>query len=136
DRALARKHKFPLIINVSGTYRLKESLVNNGTDETFRVITGGVTIDLNGLSLTGSGVENAISITEGLVTVENGTISNFRAGVDAPTATLTARGLRIILSSTAIGTGVRCGAGSIVSGNTLIGSGSNATGVDCFQSII
>src|SRR5262249_49967246 len=67
DRALARKHKFPLIINVSGTYRLKESLVNNGTDETLRVITGGVTIDLNGLSLTGSGVENAISITEGLV---------------------------------------------------------------------
>ena len=144
DQAFVRKHKFPLEIDQPGTYRLTNSLTFTGKSDTDIAIVVsapqtdfGVTIDLNGLTITGSGGGTPIQVASNQkVTVENGTLSNFRDGISGGNSAITARGVRIILPQTANGTAIFVGPGSIVTGNTLIGSGSLASGIRCSGSNI
>jgi hypothetical protein len=137
---------FPYVISNPGSYRLTGNLTVPASTFGIKLTAPSVTIDLNGFSMTGSdkfsGVGiNAFGIAD--VTVENGTVTGFGAGVvagassvvksvraDANTNGITTGINSVVQGCTANGNsaGIDGGSGTVISGNT---ANSNFQGILC-----
>lgn len=82
---------FPYSITNAGSYRLTSNLSVSGSHDGIDVLASGVTIDLNGFSISGPGVGTSTDgiATGGAVftglTVKNGTITSFTRGLNLAT---------------------------------------------------
>ena len=95
---------FPVTLSVSGSYRFASNLLVNTASTGIRVTAPEVTIDLAGFRMAGSGVAfSAIIATQRALTVKNGTIRGFSAGINAFSAdALTVKRMRIVDNQSAV----------------------------------
>jgi parallel beta-helix repeat protein len=131
---------FPFSIGAfaSRSYRLTGDLTVVADKDAIDVNAAGITIDLNGFSITGPGSSSAAiginASTNGGVTVENGTVTGFGTGV-----TMGANGIVKNVHADANGSGISVGNDSVVEGCTAnlnsvgngIQTGNNAVIKDC-----
>jgi parallel beta-helix repeat protein len=141
---------FPYVISNIGSYRLTGNLAVSSTSaDAIDVKSNHVTIDLNGFSIVGPGSSSTgkgiAGFTANALTVENGTITGFQAGVVIGTdgivkfAHVDANGNGIVAGANAViqgctangntnGLGIQVAGEAVVSGNT---ASANSTGISC-----
>jgi hypothetical protein len=146
---------FPYQINASGSYRLTGNLTVPANEDGIDVTASKVTIDLNGFSISGPGNSGATpiginAVNPSQITVENGTVTGFGAGVEVGTFSILrnvhadANGNDIIALQSLIegctannssdttanfGAGITCFGACVISGNN---AGGNAhDGIAC-----
>jgi parallel beta-helix repeat protein len=107
---------FPVTISRPGSYRLSSNLDVPADAAGIVIFASGVTIDLNGFQLKGSGAGTGISALQArqAITVRNGSVTNFDKGIDvkglaSDVRDITAFGNQLV--------GLEIGAGATVSGN-------------------
>ena len=75
---------FPILIDKPGSYKLAQNITGCGPSG-INITTGGVTLDLGGFSLEGTGSNNGIVTAVGIgmrnIIVRNGTVRNWTTGV-------------------------------------------------------
>jgi parallel beta-helix repeat protein len=140
---------FPYKITTGGSYRLTGNLMTPVGIDGIDVTAAGVTIDLNGFSITGSllsGTQTGINAGQDDVTVENGTVTAFRGtGVqvgkfgivrnvhaDANGTIGIQGGLNSVIEGCTANnssTGISCSGVCLISGNTANGNVND--GIDC-----
>jgi hypothetical protein len=113
---------FPVTISRPGSYRLSSNLDVPANAAGIILFASGVTIDLNGFQIKGSGVGTgigALHARQGII-VRNGSVTNFEKGIDIKgigneVRDVTAFGNTVI--------GLEIGAGATVSGNRVFSNG-------------
>ena len=122
---------FPYTINASGSYRLTGNLNSGNTTGGILVapISGEVTIDLNGFSITGPGSPFGGTGVDGefatAVTVQNGTVTGFGVAGIVTGKNGIVRNVR----ATSNGVGIEGGDGTVFSDNAVNNNG--GAGIDC-----
>lgn len=130
---------FPVTISRPGSYRLSSNLDVPANAAGIVLFASGVTIDLNGFQIKGSGVGTGIAALQARqgIAVRNGSVTNFERGIDIKgigndvrevtafgnTVTALEVGAGSTVSGNRVfsnGTGIHAEAGSIVSGNTVL----------------
>src|SRR5208283_1817141 len=140
---------FPYTIRLVGSYRLTGNLIVPASTNGINVTSSGVTIDLNGFSIIGTGSSSAtpigIDTSDDIVTVENGTVTGFGTGVLLASdgtvrnvhADLNFNGIEVSNNSvvtgctanSGAGTGIQCAATCAITGNTA--NGNSTAGIVC-----
>lgn len=124
---------FPYQITASGSYVLTSNLTLGGGANALTLAASGITLDLNGFSIVGSGLgclaasDRAIAATgsQSQIVIKNGTIRGFCFGILLGTVTeLTIE--RVNLSTTG-NQSVNTGANAILRGNHFTGPNSSVT---------
>lgn len=143
---------FPYVISTPGSYRLTGNLSVSGAHDGIDVNASGVTIDLNGFSISGPGTganTDGINVGAGAsaVTVKNGTVTSFTygafLGVAARAAGIHANGDNIgiaagtnstienCVATSNVSDGIEClgGGNCAISGNSA--NSNLSTGINC-----
>jgi hypothetical protein len=113
---------FPVTIGQPGSYRLSSNLNVPAGAAGIVLFASGVTIDLNGFQIAGSGAGTGISALQARrgITVRNGTVTNFEKGIDLKGLGSDVRDLTVF-GNTAVG--IELGGGATVSGNRVFSNG-------------
>ena len=141
---------FPYVISATASYRLTGNLTVPGSTDGIDVTAANVTIDLNGFAITTASGLVGIKVSEGLYTVENGTVNGFSTGgveggffgivknlhadgngqfgINVGDHTVV-EGCTANLNASPSGVGIVCFSGCAISGNTA--SQNIADGIDC-----
>jgi Periplasmic copper-binding protein (NosD) len=113
---------FPVTISRPGSYRLSSNLTVPATAAGIVLFASGVTIDLNGFQITGSGAGTGISALQahqGIV-VRNGSVTNFDKGIFLKGLAAEVREVTAFRNTSA---GIELGGGATVSGNRVFSNG-------------
>jgi hypothetical protein len=112
----------PVTISRPGSYRLSSNLDVPANAAGIVVFASGVTIDLNGFQIKGSGAGTGISALQArqAIVVRNGTVTNFEKGIDIKGMGNEVRDV-IAFGNSVVG--VEIGAGATVAGNRAFGNG-------------
>ena len=118
---------FPVTISEPGSYRLSSNL-NTGGQSGIVILVSDVTIDLNGFSIRGNAglrvgifADNRINHNLVGIVIRNGTISNFRDGIDLGLSTQSIVERIGVHDNESFG--ILVGENSTVTGNTASGNG-------------
>jgi parallel beta-helix repeat protein len=123
---------FPYVINTANTsYRLTGSLTIPGTTDGIDVTVAGVTIDMNGFSITSNtGFGAGINDSDGEATVENGKIVGFSTGVVGGGFAI----IRKIHVEENSHIGIQTGDNSVIEGcSASFNTGPTGIGITCFN---
>jgi parallel beta-helix repeat protein len=115
---------FPVTLTRSGSYLLTSNLTISDNQDGIVIAANGVTIDLNGFRITGTGLGTGIhdnNVSRKGITIRNGTISNFNLAVRIFASTENVvQGMRTFDNYDG---GMGVGSNSLVSGNIVSDSG-------------
>jgi parallel beta-helix repeat protein len=126
---------FPYQIKASGSYRLTSDLTVPASTDGIDVTVSNVTVDLNGFTITGPGgssTPSGISAFDSDVTVENGTVTGFGAGVGVGSF-----GIVRNVHADVNGTGINVSSNTVVEGCTANNSfNAGGQGVNCIAACV
>jgi hypothetical protein len=113
---------FPVTIGQPGSYRLSSNLNVPADAAGIVLFASGVTIDLNGFQIKGSGAGtgiNALAARQGIV-VRNGSVTNFEKGIDLKGL---GSGVHDVTAFGNTAVGIDLGNGATVTGNRIFSNG-------------
>ena len=113
---------FPVTISRPGSYRLSSNLNVPADAAGIVIFASGVTIDLNGFQMIGSGAGTGISALQArrAVVVRNGSVTNFERGIDIKGM---GSEVRDVIAFGNVSVALEIGPGALVSGNRAFGNG-------------
>jgi hypothetical protein len=113
---------FPVTISRPGSYRLSSNLNVPAEAAGIVIFASGVTIDLNGFQMIGSGAGTGISALQARqgIVIRNGSVTNFQKGIDVKGMGSDVRDITAF-GNTAVG--LEIGPGATVSGNRAFSNG-------------
>jgi parallel beta-helix repeat protein len=122
---------FPYTISNTGSYRLTGNLTIAGSTDGIDVTAPGVTIDMNGFSITGNtGLGTGINNSDGEGTVENGKVVGFSTAVAGGSFGI----IRKVHAEENSHFGIQAGDHSVVEGCTAdFNGGPTGIGIACFN---
>jgi parallel beta-helix repeat protein len=122
---------FPYTISNTGSYRLTGNLTVPGTADGIDITAAGVTLDMNGFSITGNtGLGTGINNSDGEATVENGKIVGFSTAVAGGSFAI----IRKVHAEENSHYGIQVGDNSVVEGcSSSFNGGPTAIGIACFN---
>ena len=122
---------FPYTISNTGSYRLTGNLTIPGSTDGIDVTAAGVTLDMNGFSITSnSGAGTGINNSDGEATVENGKIVGFSTGVAGGGFAI----IRKVHAEENSHIGIQAGDNSVIEGcSASFNTGATDVGITCFN---
>jgi hypothetical protein len=115
---------FPITLSQPGSYRLSGNLNVPPNTAGIVISTSGVTLDLNGFQLAGSGASGSTGIFAATmhrgITIRNGSVTRFGKGIDLNGLMLEVHGVRVFANTDV---GIEVFAGARIVGNTVADNG-------------